>query len=175
MAFMTQDLHEFRPSRLWKRLSAERRLTAAELFWNDDQSADQQIEAVAALATHMKFRTKSVLGLPLEKRAKYLSTLPTISDTIAARALVNYHLEHQRPMMSAFLDSLGIAHEDGLINDEAVAKPDADKLRAAAAELASKFPPDEVSLYLATLVSQDPDTWGDLAQMPETQGASAPR
>ena len=78
-------------------------------------------------------------------------------------------------MMSAFLDSLGIAHEDGLINDEAVAKPDADKLRAAVAELAPKFPPDEVSLYLATLVSQDPDTWGDLAQLPETQGASAPR
>ena len=175
MANMTQDLHEFRPSRLWRRMSAERRLTAAELFWNDDQSADQQIEAVAALATHMKFRTKSVLGLPLEKRAKYLSTLATISDTIAARALVNYHLEHQRQMMAAFLDSLGITHENGLINEEAVAKPDPDKLRAAATELASTFPPDEVSLYFSTLVSQDPETWGDLAQLPETQGAAAQR
>ncbi len=175
MANMTQDLHEFRPSRLWRRMSAERRLTAAELFWNDEQSADQQIEAVAALATHMKFRTKSVLGLPLERRAKYLSTLPTISDTIAARALVAYHLEHQRPMMSAFLDSLGIAHENGLINDETVGKPDAEKLRAAATELASKFPPDEVSLYFSTLVSQDPDTWGDLASLPETQAPVAQR
>ena len=175
MALMTQDLHEFRPSRRWRRMSAERRLNAAELFWNDEQSADQQIEAVAALATHMKFRTKSVLGLPLEKRAKYLSTLPTISDTIAARALVNYHLAHQRAMMSAFLDSLGITHENGLINDETVAKPDAAKLRTAAAELASKFPPDEVSLYLSTLVSQDPDTWGELVELPETQGAPAPR
>jgi hypothetical protein len=78
-------------------------------------------------------------------------------------------------MMSAFLDSLGITHENGLINDEAVAKPDADKLRAAATELASKFPPDEVSLYLATLVSQDPETWGDLVTLPETQGAPATR
>ena len=156
-------------------MSAERRLTAAELFWNDDQSADQQIEAVAALATHMKFRTKSVLGLPFEKRAKYLSTLPTISDTIAARALVAYHLEHQRPMMSAFLDSLGITHENGLISDETVAKPDADKLRAAATDLASKFPVDEVALYFSTLVSQDPETWGDLAELPETQGAPASR
>jgi len=156
-------------------MSAERRLSAAELFWNDDQSADQQIEAVAALATHMKFRTKSVLGLPIEKRAKYLSSLPTISDTIAARALVAFHLEHQRPMMAAFLDSLAITHEDGLISDETVAKPDADKLRAAATELASKFPPDDVSLYFATLVSQDPETWGDLAELPETQGAPASR
>jgi hypothetical protein len=165
---MTQDLSQFRPSRIWRRMPAERRLDAAELFWADDQSTDQQIEAVAAIATHMKFRTKSVLGLAPEKRIKYLAGLPVISDTVAARALVSYHLERQRPMMSAFLDSLGIAHENGLISDENVTKPEAAKLKTAAAELAAKFPADEVSLYLSTLVSQDPDTWGDLAELPET-------
>ncbi len=126
---MTQDLSEFRPSRLWKRMPAERRVTAAELFWSDEQSTEQQVEAVAALARHMKFRAKSVIALPLDKKAKYLATLPTVSDTVAARALVNYHLERQRPMMGAFLDSLGIAHEDGLINEENVTKPDAKKLQ----------------------------------------------
>jgi hypothetical protein len=170
---MTQDYSEFRPSRLWKRLPAERRLSAAQLFWMDEQSEEQQIEAVASIAAHMKFRTKSVLGLPVEKRSKYLATLPTISDTIAARVLVNYHLAGQRPMMSAFLDSLGITHEDGLINDETVSKPEPDKLRSAAAELVSKFPAEDVSLYFATLVSQDPETWGDLAEAPETRGASS--
>ena len=170
---MTQDYSEFRPSRLWKRLPAERRLSAAQLFWMDDQSEEQQIEAVAAIAAHMKFRTKSVLGLPVEKRSKYLATLPAISDSIAARALVNYHLAEQRPMMSAFLDSLGIAHEDGLINDESVSKPEPAKVRSAAAELVSKFPPEDVSLYLATLVSQDPETWGDLAEAPEARAVSS--
>lgn len=165
---MTQDLSQFRPSRIWRRMPAERRLDAAELFWADDQSTDQQIEAVAAIATHMKFRTKSVLGLAPEKRIKYLAGLPVISDTVAARALVSYHLERQRPMMSAFLDSLGIAHEKGLISDENVSKPDVAKLRTAAAELVTKFPADEVSLYLSTLVSQDPDTWGELAELPQT-------
>jgi hypothetical protein len=171
---MTQDYNEFRPSRLWKRLPAERRKSAAELFWTDEQSEEQQIEAVAAIAAHMKFRTKSVMGLPVEKRSKYLATLPNISDTIAARALVSYHLAQQRPMMSAFLDGLGITHEDGLISDETIAKPELDKLRSAAAELVSKFPAEDVSLYLATLVSQDPETWGDLAEAPETRGASSP-
>ena len=170
---MTPDYSEFRPSRLWKRLPAERRVAAAELFWTDEQSEEQQIEAVASIAAHMKFRTKSVLGLPVEKRAKYLATLPTIPDAVAARALVNYHLAQQRPMMSAFLDSLGITHEDGLISDETVAKPEPEKLRSAAAELASKFPGEDVSLYFATLVSQDPETWGDLAEAPETRGASS--
>lgn len=165
---MTQDLSQFRPSRIWRRMPADRRLAASELFWADEQSTDQQIEAVAAIASHMKFRTKSVLGLAPEKRIKYLAGLPVISDTVAARALVSYHLERQRPMMAAFLDSLGIAHENGLINDEAVSKPDAEKLKSAAAELAAKYPADEVSLYLSTLVSQDPDTWGDLAELPQT-------
>jgi hypothetical protein len=169
---MAQDYHEFRPSKLWKRLPAERRLEAAELFWMDEQSADQHVEAIASIAAHMKFRTKSVLGLPVQKRSKYLATLPTISDSVAARALVNYHLAVQRPMMSAFLDSLEIGHEDGLITDETVPKPDAGKLRAAATELGSKFPSEDVSLYFATLVAQDPDTWGDLAEVPEIRTTS---
>ena len=168
---MEQDLSGFRPSRLWKRMPVEQRLTAAELFWDDDQSTEQQLEAVAAIASHMKFRTKSVLGLAPERRARYLATLPTLSDTIAARALVNYHLGRQRPMMIAFLDSIGIAHEDGLITQEDLSKPDTDKLKAAASEVASKFPPADVALYLSTLVSQDPDTWGELAEVPQTTHA----
>jgi len=120
-----QDFSEFRPSRLWKKMSAERRMAAAEVFWADEQSTEQQVEAVGALAGHMKFRPKSVISLSLEKKVKYLSTLPNVSDTVAARALVNYHLEHQRPMIAAFLDLRGIAHENGLISEENVAKPDA--------------------------------------------------
>ena len=146
-------------------MPAERRVAAAELFWSDEQSTDQQIEAVAALAAHMKFRAKSVIALPLDKKAKYLATLPTVSDTVAARALVNYHLERQRPMMGAFLDSLGIAHENGLINEENVTKPDAESSRPRPSELATKYPKDDVALYFSTLVSQDPDTWGGLADL----------
>lgn len=162
---MDQDFSEFRPTRLWRRLPVERRIAVAQPFWNDDQSTEQQAEAIAAIAHHMKFRTKSVLALPIEKRVKYLSTLPTISDSIVARALVSYHLETQRPMMSAFLDKLGIAHEEGLISDEALPTPDKAALAAAAAELQSTFPSEDVSLYFATLVAQDPETWGGLAEI----------
>jgi hypothetical protein len=165
---MGKDLSAFRPTRIWKRMSPERRLKAAEIFWTDEQSAEQQVEAVAALATHMKFRTKSILALPLERKAKYLASLPAITDTIAARALVSYHLETQRPMMAEFLDALGIAHEDGLINDETVPKPDPEKAREAAGALAAKYPAEDVSLYFSTLVSQDPETWDVLTELPQT-------
>jgi hypothetical protein len=80
---------------------------------------------------------------------------------------VNYHLERQRPMMGAFLDLLGIAHENGLISEENLPKPDAEKVRQAAKDLAAKYPADDVSLYLATLVSQDPETWDSLVEIAE--------
>ena len=159
---MDRDLSNYRPSKLWRRMPLERRIDAADLFWNDEHSADQQMEAVASIATHMKFRPRSILALTPEKRARYLAQLPAVSDAIAARALVNYHLERQRPMMGAFLDLLGIAHENGLISDEKLAKPDEAKVKEAAGKLAAAYPADDVSLYLATLVSQDPETWDAL-------------
>jgi hypothetical protein len=168
---MIQDISVFRPSRLWKQMPPERRVAAAELFWADEESTEQQIEAIAAIAAHMKFRTKSVLGLTDDRKAKYLSMLPTISDSVAARALVNYHLETQRPMMGAFLDSLGITHEDGLISEENVVKPDAAQVKTAASELAGKYPAADVALYFSTLVSQDPETWEALAEVPECRPA----
>jgi hypothetical protein len=145
-------------------MSAAQRLAAAEPFWEDEHSTDQQVEAIALIAAHMKFRTKSVIGLPAEKRVKYLASLPTISDAIVARALVSYHLARQRTMMSDFLDALGIAHENGLIAEETMAKPEAAKLSEAAATLASKHAPEDVALYFSTLISQDPETWGGLME-----------
>lgn len=156
---MDRDLTNYRPSKLWRRMPLERRIDAADLFWNDEHSADQQMEAVASIATHMKFRPRSILALTPDKRARYLAQLPTVSDAIAARALVNYHLERQRPMMGAFLDLLGIAHDNGLISEENLPKPEDEKVKRAAKELASSFPAEDVSLYLSTLVSQDPETW----------------
>ena len=66
---MPQDYSAFRPSKIWRRMSPERRAQAAELFWDDEQSAEQQVEACATIATHMKFRAKSVLNLPIEKKS----------------------------------------------------------------------------------------------------------
>ena len=154
-------------------MPSDRRLKAAEFFWTDEQSTDQQVEAVTALAAHMKFRTKSVIALPLERKAKYLAGFPGISDNIAARALVSYHLEFQRAMMAEFLDALGITHENGLISEETIAKPDPERVRTAAAQLATNHSPEDVSLYFSTLVSQDPETWETLTELPQTNVGNA--
>ena len=161
------------PSQLWKQLSPDRKLGAAEAFWKDDSASMEQTEAVLAIANRIKFRVSSVLKMPREKKAKHLVALTGVSEIVAARLLVAYHLDQQRPMMAAFLDALGVQHENGLIADEALAAPDKEKLQGAAQAIASAYPAEDVALYLSTLIWQDPETWGALAEMPEIRPATA--
>jgi hypothetical protein len=154
------------PSKLWKQMTADQRLRAAKAFWLEEQATDDQIQAVLIIAQQKKFRPKFILSLDEDRKARHLSGLLSLPDTLAARALVIYHLAEQREMMGAFLDALGIAHENGLIQDDG-AKPDAGKIAPAVAVLKEKFPAADVSLYLKTLVCQDPDTWGALRDLTE--------
>lgn len=161
-----------RPSQLWKQLSPERKLQAAEAFWGDRNASVEHAEAIVAIAQRIKFRPKSVISLPVEKKAKHLVAIGGVSELVAARLLVAYHLAHQRPMMAAFLEALGIAHEDGLINDEEMEAPAAERLEQAAKTLAAAYPAEDVALYLSTLMWQDPDTWGGLEKVPESRAVA---
>ena len=156
------------PAKLWKRMTSDQRLEAAHAFWNDEQAANDQIQAVLLIAQQKKFRPKSVLALDEDRKARHFSTLSGLPDSLAARALISYHLASQRDMMGAFLDALGISHENGLIQDDE-AKPDPEKVRPAVTALAEQFPPASVSLYLNTLLCQDPETWGALADVPQRE------
>jgi hypothetical protein len=146
-------------------MTSEQRLIAARAFWSDEQATDDQIQAVMLISQQKKFRPKTVLSLDDERKAKHFAGLATLPDALAARTLVVYHLAEQRPMMAAFLDALGIAHENGLIQDDSV-KPDSEKVAAAVKTIAGQFPPENVTLYLDTLLCQDPETWKALAGVP---------
>ncbi len=163
-----------RPSQLWKLLPPERKLQAAAAFWKDENGAIEQAEAVATIAQRIKFRAKSVLTMPRDTKARQLASLPAVSELVAARLLVAYHLDQHRPMMGSFLDALGIAHEEGLIADEEMKAPEPERLRDAARTLAAAYPAEEVAVYLSTLVWQDPETWGTLAEVPESRTSAHP-
>lgn len=158
-----------RPSVLWKKMPIDKRVLAAEAFWQDEHGLEQHVEAVVVIARKLKFRPKSVQQQPLERRAKQLAHMADVSETIATRALIAYHLTSERPMMGAFLDALGIAHENGLITAEDMPAPAAATIAAAATTLAGAFPQDAVALYLNTLLTQDPDTWAALDGLPQLE------
>lgn len=157
------------PSRMWKRMTLDQRERVARTFWSDPDATDDQVQAALLIAQQKKFRPKTVIGLDLDRKARHLATLGSLPDSTAARALVIYHLSDQRPMMTAFLDALGIAHENGLIQEDDV-KPDSAKIPAAVEQLRSQFPKEDVELYLNTLLCQDPETWGALGEIVNGQG-----
>jgi hypothetical protein len=153
------------PGKLWKRIPAERRAQAAAAFWEDEESAEQQAEALLAIAQYFRFRPKTVRALPLDQRTRRLAALPALSDGVAGRVLVAYHLAHHRPMLSVFLDALGIAHDHGVLSAEGLKAPTADRLKDGAAKLRAQFPAGDVDLYFETLLVQDPETWAGLADL----------
>ncbi|HWB29624.1 MAG TPA: hypothetical protein VG736_03905 [Vicinamibacterales bacterium] len=157
-----------RPSRLWKDMPVEKRVMAAEAFWRDTESAEiqaQHAEALLMLARRLNFRPKTLQSLSIDRRARHLAQVGDVSDAIATRALIAYHFAAQRPLMGAFLDALGIAHENGLIADESLAAPSADRIAAAAETVRSSFDAGDVDLYLRTLAALDGETWANLTPL----------
>jgi hypothetical protein len=154
------------PSRLWRRMTGEQRLRASRAFWAEEQATDDQMQAVMLIAQQKKFRPKFILGLDDDRRARHLASMLSLPEALAARCLVVYHLADQRGMMGEFLDALGLKHENGLIEDDD-AKPDPEKIGPAVDAIAAKYPAEDVSLYLTTLLCQDPETWGELGKLPQ--------
>lgn len=158
-----------RPAKLWRSMPLDVRTAAARAFWTDENAALEQAEAIALIARQIKFRPRSVQALPVDKRGKYLAGITQVSDLLAARLLVVYHLEFQRPMMGAFLDALEIKHDQGLIEEDTPKTPTPEALNAAADSLAAAYPKADVGRYFWTLLWQDPDTWGPLQDRPELE------
>jgi len=155
-------------------MSTERRREAAEAFWRSDNDGGEQTEVINLIAQRLKFRTKSVVGLPIARKTQYLLSLLSLPEMVAARLLIAYHITHQRPLMGAFLDALGVAHNDGMIAEETEIAPEAEKIRAAVQTIAASFPAEDVALYLSTLYWQSPDTWAALAELTETAMPARP-
>jgi hypothetical protein len=149
-------------------MPSEKRVEAAEAFWRDTESQDiqaQHAEALVALAKRLNFRMRSMQALSVERRAKHLAQLADVSDTVATRALIAYHFATKRALMGAFLDALGIKHDDGLISEEQMAPPAADRLAAAVAAIKGAHDPADIDLYLRTLAALDGDTWTHLGDI----------
>ena len=152
------------PAKLWPLLDpAVRSLAAHALYAHEWDEAPTRREADAAVAAAIRAREVSVRKMPVEKRAEYLARAVRPSESLASSLLLALHLEHRRPMLAAFLDAVGIPHEDGLITgDGEIGAIEGPAVARAAHGLFERFPADEVAVYLATLLAMDPDLWAAL-------------
>ena len=154
-------------TRLWKHLLPEERLLAATAFF---QEAPPELAGVAlgALVKARNLRPQAARSLAPDAQARILATVLDPGEPLSQGLLVSLHLGHRRPLLAAFLDALGLPHEDGVLKEEADAEGpvSVDEAKAALAALTS-FPHAQVQTYVNTLWLQDPGRWGALEAVAE--------
>jgi hypothetical protein len=150
--------------RLWKALTPEERSLAISACLADDENGWVKNSTRSAVAAALKFRPQTVGTWPRAKLVSEAARLPLDDAQLLSAYLVDLHLGNRRPMMGAFLDTLGIKNEEGRIDSETTDVPvqDADRVASAADSLVIRYPPDEVVTYFLTLLLQDAEVWKGL-------------
>jgi hypothetical protein len=147
-------------TRLWKRLAPAERKASAESFFAQPPS-ELLGTALQAIVKARHLRPQAARRLRPEEQARILAGILEPGEPLAAALLVALHLKERRPLLAAFLDAVGLPHEDGLLKEEADQAPPLteEKAREGVSALRAAFPADQVRTYLNTLWLQDPERW----------------
>lgn len=160
----SNELWQTTSNRLWKALSPEdRNLAAAELV--KDPTPLIKASVIAVVADARKMRAIAARKLPPEVQAKIVATVRDPGEILASSLLVALHLGPRKPMLIAFLDALGLPHEDGVLKDESTNPIPLEDLKKACAALTSHSPA-AIRVYLNTLWLQDPARWANAKDVP---------
>lgn len=104
-----------------------------------------------------------------QREATMLSTLTRPALEQMAGALIRAWLvKKYKSMLVDFLSALGIAHNDGVVDDLPPAVDDA-KLKSAVDTLLAKYPPEVVAVYLNAFNDMNEANWENLKTMLETE------
>jgi hypothetical protein len=85
-------------------------------------------------------------------------------ELMAANLLRDWLMKEKLPMLKDFLDKLGVAHKDGAV-ENLPATMDEAALKAAVDLLLSKYPAEEVSVYLNAFYAINDVRWPNLDTM----------
>ena len=158
------DLWQTTSNRLWKTLTPEEKnLAAVELV--KDPTPLIKASIIAVVADARKMRPIAARKLPAEVQARIVATVRDPGEILASSLLVALHLGPRRPMLIAFLEALGLPHEDGVLKDESTDPISLDDLKKACAALGSESP-SAIRAYLNTLWLQDGARWANAKDVP---------
>lgn len=150
---------------IWAALPRDRRQAAALSLWEDEHlPRPNRAVAIAPWLAGRGVRASFFDQLPRTRRAAMMAEGGMPEET-AAQALLSFHLCHRRPLLSTFLDQLGIEHDQGLIKEGVHPEPPGkDAVTAAVEKIRASFDAADVELYLRTLTATDPDTWVNVGE-----------
>lgn len=123
---------------------------------------------LAAVADARKLRPVFLERQPRTQRhTAMLATLARPSlELITGNLLRAWLLKKYNAMLVDFLNALGIAHKDGVVEELPPTVEDA-KLKVAVDELVTKYPPEVVAIYLNAFNEMNEVEWSNLKTMLE--------
>jgi len=165
-------MSEWNSRRILKELvDADRRRAILADFWRFADAPTRQA-AQNFLSKALKFRDVTIKSFTPDRKADLLASRMSVADAepFLDTALMQYHLHRASDLMAAFLDHWQLPHTNGAIDEESVAAPDEQAVRAAVEALAGSFDRADVRLYLASaglLMGEDwrRATWGVVDEM----------
>jgi len=128
-----------------------------------DHNRELYKTALASVAETRKLRPIFFERTPRQQRHTQMVAVlakPRL-ELIAANLLREWLMKKQTAMLVDFLDSMGITHKEGAVDDLPATVEDA-KLQAAIEKLLSKYPPEEVAVYLHAFYTMNQAQWPNL-------------
>ena len=102
-----------------------------------------------------------------QRQATMISTLARPGlEAIAGGLIRAWLVQKQKPMLVDFMNALGIANKDGVVEDLPATMDDA-KLKSAIETLLAKHPPEVAAVYLNAFNDMNEASWPNLKTMLE--------
>lgn len=123
-----------RPFEIFRAMPSERAVDFFRALADTSPPAWAQCLGLAAAA--LRARPVFLRRRPFERQAEAVRRAlarPAASD-VGEEMLAIFFLECRRPLLVEWLDATGVAHQDGVLQDETVPEPEPEALRAAFAK-----------------------------------------
>ena len=135
------------------------------------QESDKQLYRAALNAVA---EARKVRGVFLERQPRtqrHATMLATLSrpalDLFTGNLIRTWLLKKHNAMLVDFLNALGIAHKEGVVEDLPSEMAD-EKLKGAVEALLAKYPPETVAVYLHAFNDMNEVNWPNLRTMLDT-------
>ena len=129
-----------------------------------DKAPGVTAQAIAVAAATMNARPQYLRKQPREKRADAVrrALARVKSNDMAEEMLAVYFLECRKELLEEWLGILGLAHEDGILEDDEPEAPPAEDLKAAVDRFQGASDEPDRGLLLRAFAAQTSIDWPDL-------------
>ena len=134
---------------LWNALEADERAAAAQAYLGTEAGGREKLNRIVARAR--SFRPATVRKWPEEKIVKATRHVPLHDPQVASELLTCHHVPGQLAMVTAFLNALGVSHDQGRVDPRAAIDAEEEVVRSAIRGIVEEYGPRASVVYLLAL------------------------